>query len=57
MDENPGGITVGTKLGQIEGKLSHTRLKKPFHSFLGIPFAKPPVDDLRFEVILQKINF
>lgn len=42
---------VTTKSGRIRGKLEKTLwFKKPFYSFKGIPYAKPPVKDLRFKV-------
>jgi len=42
---------VKTELGQLEGvwQLSENGLK--YAAFMGIPYAKPPVGDLRFEVI------
>lgn len=43
--------TIGTKNGRIRGKQNRTIIdKKPFYSFLGIPFAKPPIGNLRFKV-------
>ncbi|CAH0546942.1 unnamed protein product [Brassicogethes aeneus] len=35
--------------GKILGKIGTTNLKRPYHAFEGIPFAKPPVRNLRFE--------
>ncbi|XP_032751429.1 pyrethroid hydrolase Ces2e-like isoform X1 [Rattus rattus] len=38
-----------THTGQVQGKLVHLKgTKSGVHSFLGIPFAKPPVGPLRF---------
>ena len=38
-----------THTGQIQGSLIHMKgLDVGVHSFLGIPFAKPPVGPLRF---------
>nr|XP_038953351.1 carboxylesterase 2 isoform X2 [Rattus norvegicus] len=38
-----------THTGQVQGKLDHVKdTKAGVHTFLGIPFAKPPVGPLRF---------
>ncbi|XP_031196981.1 acylcarnitine hydrolase-like [Mastomys coucha] len=38
-----------THTGQVQGKLVHVKdTKAGVHTFLGIPFAKPPVGSLRF---------
>lgn len=43
--------TVNTKYGPIRGVRKTSLLKKiDFYSFKGIPYAKPPIDDLRFKV-------
>lgn len=43
--------TIETESGQIRGKSNSTLFqRKLFYSFRGIPFAKPPIDDLRFKV-------
>lgn len=55
--ENCSAITVKTKSGEIEGKDSKSLFdKRPFHSFRGIPYAKPPIGDLRFKVSETKIS-
>lgn len=42
---------VVTNDGAIRGLRKTTLIKKiDFYSFKGIPFAKPPVNDLRFKV-------
>ena len=44
--------TVNTKYGEIIGKEIIVSLDLPFtkvHGYLGIPFAKPPVEDLRWK--------
>lgn len=41
---------VETKLGIVKGKTVHSRSGMPFYAFQGIPYAKPPVGDLRFKV-------
>ncbi|MFW5656486.1 MAG: carboxylesterase/lipase family protein [Bacteroidota bacterium] len=40
------GVQVKTKFGTIEGLIND---KKNLHVFLGVPYAKPPVDDLRWK--------
>lgn len=45
--ENP---IVTTPLGQIKGAVLTSRLGKSFYAFRGIRYAKPPVDELRFQV-------
>lgn len=42
--------------GSLKGKCMTTRGGRTFHAFLGIPFAKPPIGDLRFRVGSLKIN-
>lgn len=43
--------TIETESGRIRGKSNSTLLlRKLFYSFRGIPFAKPPINDLRFKV-------
>lgn len=41
---------VETKSGAIRGFLSKSRLGRDFYQFRGIPYAKPPVGELRFSV-------
>lgn len=40
------GLTVDTSSGSVHGKIDSSA--PDVRQFLGIPFAKPPVDDLRF---------
>ena len=43
-------VRVNTSLGQIEGKsVFISELNKNVSIFLGIPYAKPPIGDLRFK--------
>lgn len=47
-------VFLNTKLGRIKGLQMTSRDGRRFNAFLGIPFAKPPVGDLRFKVISSK---
>nr|WCC58156.1 carboxylesterase [Pharsalia antennata] len=38
-----------TKYGPIFGSIEYARYGRPFYSFRGIPYAKPPVNNLRFK--------
>lgn len=46
--QDPTLVTVNE--GQLRGIEEEAVDGKPFYSFRGIPFAKPPVHELRFEV-------
>jgi len=45
---------VNTTLGSLQGYTAISRDGREYFGFLGIPFAEPPVGNLRFEV--NKIN-
>lgn len=42
--------TLSTKQGTLKGKIMESRNNKKFIAFQNIPFAKPPIGELRFEV-------
>lgn len=45
---------INTNNGLVRGRRSVTVLKNiSYYSFKGIPYAKPPIDELRFKVIAQ----
>lgn len=46
-DESP---IVITDLGGIRGKILESRLGREFTAFRGIPYAEPPINELRFKV-------
>ena len=53
-------VVIQTTNGQIRGAEKTTRLGRKHYAFLGIPYAKPPVGDLRFEVqhtIITAVHF
>lgn len=41
---------VETGNGKLRGIIKENFKGEKFHGFLGIPYAKPPVGDLRFKV-------
>lgn len=44
-------MTVIIEQGTLQGLQYKTQLSnKPYVSYLGIPYAKPPIKDLRFKV-------
>lgn len=46
-----GSVTMNIKQGMIAGKVEKTLLKqKSYFSYKGIPYAEPPIGDLRFQV-------
>lgn len=42
---------VQIKNGTLQGLVMKSRTGREFHGFLGIPYALPPVGELRFQVI------
>lgn len=48
--------TVQTNYGLIKGVLTLSLLNNVFYSFNGVPYAKPPLGDLRFKVHYVGIN-
>jgi carboxylesterase type B len=49
------GPTVLTQQGILRGTYLHSRHGRMFSAFQGVPYAHPPVGDLRFQV--RDINF
>lgn len=43
-------VVIQTPNGEMRGFRSSSRDGRPFLEFLGIPFAEPPIGNLRFEV-------
>ena len=55
-------VTVDTKYGKVQGHVVTLGTGETVVSYLGIPFAKPPVGSLRFKVttkfyIFKFLNF
>lgn len=51
-------VFVNTRLGRIQGLLLSSRNGKKFGAFMGVPYAQPPVGNLRLEVSgFQNSNF
>jgi len=56
--EIPGSsVVVDTNYGQLRGFKGTARNGRTFLEFLGIPYAQPPIGDLRFEVSKAIIRF
>lgn len=45
-------VYIKTKIGTVKGAVMLSRDGNKFDAFLGIPYAKPPIGDLRFQVNL-----
>lgn len=41
--------------GRLKGKTAFDYFGRKFYSFRGVPYAKPPVNDLRFKVNIYLI--
>ena len=44
------GEIVKCKRGSVQGIIQTSRDGRKYHSWLGVPYARPPVGDLRFAV-------
>lgn len=49
-------VLVHTSYGTVQGFASISRDGKKFYQFNGIPYAKPPVGQLRFQVIKSRFR-
>lgn len=43
-------VTKTTKYGRVRGSVESVRPGKQIEKFLGVPYASPPLNSLRFEV-------
>lgn len=50
-------VIVGVKQGDLRGRKVSTKSGLHYCSFQGIPYAKPPVGNLRFQVSCSYVNF
>jgi hypothetical protein len=50
-------VIVGVKQGDLRGRKVSTKSGLHYYSFQGIPYAKPPVGNLRFHVSCSYFNF
>lgn len=48
-------VEVKITKGILKGQILKSRNERPYYSFTGIPYAKPPVGKLRFEVSIYSI--
>ncbi len=46
----PVSPVVSLENGQVQGNIRSSRDGHVFYEFLGIPYAKPPIGELRYEV-------
>lgn len=49
-------VQVEISQGVLEGALRNNEYGGTFYSFKGIPYAEPPVDDLRFQVMILSFS-
>ena len=42
-------VTREIKQGKLQGLIKNARNGAEFHAFLGIPYAQPPLDELRWK--------
>lgn len=43
-------VELKIKKGTIEGQLLESRDGRPYYSYTGVPYAKPPIGQLRLKV-------
>uniref|UniRef100_A0A915KAA7 Carboxylesterase type B domain-containing protein n=1 Tax=Romanomermis culicivorax TaxID=13658 RepID=A0A915KAA7_ROMCU len=47
-------LIINLSTGRVEGHLRRTQLGNEAYVFLGVPYAEPPIDDLRFKITVAK---
>lgn len=53
MAESAQHPVVQTAHGALRGRIATSDRRGEYFSFQGIPYAQPPVGDLRFQVMLE----
>lgn len=58
-DEEDGSVRiVQIESGMISGRRNFTLFEQmPFYAFKGIPYAQPPIDQLRFRVCSKSVHY
>ena len=56
IDQSQVAPVIDTNAGQVSGVTLKSFSGKDFLAYLGIPFAEPPVNDLRFQVCTNEIS-
>lgn len=51
------GIIAETEYGKVQGVKTNSVLNDPYIQFLGIPYAKAPLKELRFKVNSALITY
>lgn len=51
------GVILDTKQGTLKGETLVSRDGRPFYAFYNIPYAEPPIGQLRFEVSYENFKF
>lgn len=48
--ENGEQVIISTNQGKVRGLVQNDFFGNKYYSFRGIPYAKPPINELRFQV-------
>lgn len=49
-------ITINTPNVSVKGRQRRSENDRPYYEYKGIPYARPPLGDLRFKVRVQIVN-
>lgn len=55
--KSPNSPVVETRNGKLIGSIGKSRIGRDFYEYVGIPYAEPPLGNLRFEVLKRFKNF